>query len=279
MSPAIQDGRFYGRVVRFRPLGDLVLSETAYEPDAWVPWHSHESPLVCLVLRGALDEHQPGGRRRLYGAGTLFFHPRHEPHAHRFRPRSRCFSVSLGSTLPARLDQNGAGPLPGATDLRATRAAWLARQLYGEFERGADASSLTLEGLVLAVVGELTRLRRRERARRPGWIVTVRDLIEARFREAIGLAELADEVGVHPVHVARTFRREFGCSIGAYVRRRRVEHACRALLTTEDSLASIAVEAGFADQGHFSRRFKELIGLTPGVFRAQRRSPDPPCQN
>jgi AraC family transcriptional regulator len=275
MSMLSQDGRFFGRVRRLRTLGDLVFCETAYQPGAFVPWHSHESPLVCLVLGGALDEHGRGGRRVTFEGGKLFFHPAHEPHAHRFGARTRCFSVTLGPTLLRRLERAGSGPLPGPVDLDATRAAWLARQLYTEFERGSDASELTLEGLVLAIVGELTRRPGPARVRRPGWVSTVRDLVETRFRESVGLADVADAVGVHPVHGARTFRREFGCSVGAYVRRRRIEYACRTLVRTEDSLASIALASGFADQSHFSRRFKELIGLTPSAFRAARSTRSP----
>jgi AraC family transcriptional regulator len=47
------------------------------------------------------------------------------------------------------------------------------------------------------------------------------------------------------------------------------------LLGSDDSLASIALASGFADQSHFSRRFKELIGLTPSAFRAARGTRSP----
>lgn len=270
MSTLTQDGRFYGRVRRLRTLGDVVLCETAYPPGAFVPWHSHESPLFCLVLAGTLDEHGRGGRRLTFAGGRLFFHPAHEPHAHRFAARTRCFSVTLGPTVLQRLERGGSARLPGPRDLGTTRAEWLGRQLHGEFARGSDASDLTLEGLVLAILGEVIRCPRAERAAAPGWLGTVRDLIDARYSESVGLSEVADAVGVHPVHVARTFRRTFGCSVGTYVRRRRIEDACRSLLGGDDSLASIACALGFSDQSHFTRRFKEQIGLTPGAYRAAR---------
>jgi AraC family transcriptional regulator len=265
VSTLISDGRYYGQVRRLRTVGDVVLCETAYPAEALVPWHAHASPLVCLVLRGALDEH--ASRPRTIEQGTLWFHPAHEPHAHRFGTATRCFSVTLGSALLRRLERAEALQLPGPTDLPAGRAAWLARQLYAEFERN-DISGLAVEGLVLAVIGELTR-RPRPRACRSAWIDTVRELIDARYREPLSLNDLGEAVGVHPVHVARTFRHAFGCTVGAYLRRRRIDDACRALIASEASLASIALGAGFADQSHFSRRFKEIIGLTPGEFRAR----------
>ena len=58
------------------------------------------------------------------------------------------------------------------------------------------------------------------------------------------------------------------CSPGEYQRRLRVEHAGRQLTTTRRSLAEIAAAAGFADQAHFSRVFKDQTGVTPTRFRA-----------
>jgi len=64
MSSVIQDGQFYGKVTGTRRLGDFVLAETRYGGGAIVPWHAHESPLVCLVLRGGLEERTGAGRRQ-----------------------------------------------------------------------------------------------------------------------------------------------------------------------------------------------------------------------
>jgi AraC family transcriptional regulator len=47
----------------------------------------------------------------------------------------------------------------------------------------------------------------------------------------------------------------------------RIEHACSALSETGSSLSSIALETGFSDQAHFTRRFKELTGMSPGRYR------------
>ena len=269
MSNPIQDGRFYGQVAVSRRLGDLVLSETTYEAGAVVPWHAHESPLVCLVLRGALEEFTARGHRRFPG-GALFYHPRHEPHAHRFEPPGvRCFTLILGAGLLRRLEGYAPLALPGPTDVTASPAAWLARQLHAEFRRGAGGSDLVLEGLALAILGELSRgPAPRAASGRPKWIETIRALADAGRDGPVSLMELAAEVGVHPVHVARTFRRVFGCSVGEHVRRRRIEQARQALLATDLPLASIGLAAGFSDQAHFCRQFKAATGLTPGAYRA-----------
>jgi AraC-like DNA-binding protein len=55
--------------------------------------------------------------------------------------------------------------------------------------------------------------------------------------------------------------------MGSYVRRLRLDWAARELVRSETSLAGVALEAGFADQSHFTRFFKRHTGLTPQAYR------------
>jgi len=50
--------------------------------------------------------------------------------------------------------------------------------------------------------------------------------------------------------------------------RKRVQFACRALASEWADLATVATDAGFADQSHFGRIFKSCTGQTPGQFRS-----------
>jgi AraC family transcriptional regulator len=79
-------------------------------------------------------------------------------------------------------------------------------------------------------------------------------------------------MGVHPVHLAREFRRHFRCTPGEYVRRLRVESAARALSHSDAPLAQIGLAAGFSHQAHFCRVFKRHTGMTPSEFRSALRS-------
>ena len=81
------------------------------------------------------------------------------------------------------------------------------------------------------------------------------------------MTELAAHAGVHPSHLARSFRRHLGCSPGAYLRRLRLERACEALAETRASILAIALEAGFSGQAHFTRAFHRTMGLPPGAYR------------
>lgn len=92
-------------------------------------------------------------------------------------------------------------------------------------------------------------------------------MLDQDFRETLTTALLARTVGVHPVYLAQVFRRVYGCTINEYLCQRRLDYACRELRQTRRSIAEIAQTAGFYDQGHFSRTFKRLLGLTPREYR------------
>ncbi len=91
-----------------------------------------------------------------------------------------------------------------------------------------------------------------------------------RFQESISLAAVAELADVHPVSLARAFRRTYHCTVGDYVRRLRIELACQKLTGSDASLVEIALSAGFSEQSHFSRTFKRLTGLTPSEYRSSR---------
>jgi AraC family transcriptional regulator len=148
------------------------------------------------------------------------------------------------------------------------RAACLAMQLYREFQQMDDVSSLAIEGLALAIAAAMSRRALPGGGRVPPvWLERAREILDAGFTAPPTLATLADMVGVHPVYLAGTFHKHYGCTIGHYVRRLRVEFACRELCSSEAPLVAVALTAGFSSQAHFSTTFKRLTGLTPAEYR------------
>lgn len=102
---------------------------------------------------------------------------------------------------------------------------------------------------------------------RPSWLRVVRDYLNDRYLDAPSLSEVARLVGVHPVHVARAFRRTYGCSVGSYVRQLRVDRALYLLASTSMPLVVVSAESGFADQSHLTRELKRAVGMTPRDYR------------
>lgn len=84
------------------------------------------------------------------------------------------------------------------------------------------------------------------------------------------LCELAASVPVHPVHLARAFRKRYLCSVGDYLRKLRIEAACQALLNSDTPIVEIALRCGFSDQSHLCRTLKQYTGMSPRHFRRVR---------
>ncbi len=94
------------------------------------------------------------------------------------------------------------------------------------------------------------------------------EYIEERLDSEISLDDLASVVHLSPYHFARRFKASIGLPPHQYVITRRIERAKQLLRGGDDlSLAQIAARAGFWDQGHFTRHFKRLVGVTPKRFR------------
>jgi AraC family transcriptional regulator len=92
--------------------------------------------------------------------------------------------------------------------------------------------------------------------------------IRENLHAALTLRELAEIAHLSPYHFARRFKDSTGLPPHRYVIARRIERA-KELLRGEDdlSLAQVAARVGFWDQGHFTRHFKRLVGVTPKRFR------------
>jgi AraC-like DNA-binding protein len=81
------------------------------------------------------------------------------------------------------------------------------------------------------------------------------------------LDDLAETAGLSPFHFARIFRSVAGVPPVEFQTALRFERARSLLLTSPASVTEICYEVGYGSLGTFSRRFKELVGVTPATFR------------
>ena len=268
-SPRLPPGNFYGETLRQHQAGGFSLSETRYLSGTKLPRHSHDSHYFCLVLSGSYREKYER-KVRSCEPSMILYHPAGELHAQSFDQTAvDLFRIEVD---PARLRYPSRPSLSiDGRDFRGGLPVGLASKLYREFRAPDAVSHLAIEGLGLEFIAELARDSQRcgnTSHQSPPWLRQAHELVMSRFLEPLTLDEIAGAVGVHPVTLAREFRRHYGCTVGDLVRRERIGFACRRLLKPEESLSSIAISAGFYDQSHFAKTFKRLIGLTPARYRA-----------
>ena len=92
-----------------------------------------------------------------------------------------------------------------------------------------DVAPLAIEGLLLELLAGVTRQTSHSENGNAKWLSRARDFVHDRFQESISLAEVAEFAEVHPVSLARAFRKTYHCTVGDYVRRLRIESACQKL--------------------------------------------------
>lgn len=83
----------------------------------------------------------------------------------------------------------------------------------------------------------------------------------------ISLDDLAGEAGMSPSHFSRVFKDTVGTPPMQYVMAYRIEKALEMMRDPARTLGDIALACGFADQAHFSRSFKQIMGETPRQHR------------
>jgi AraC-like DNA-binding protein len=272
MHPCLADGQFFGQLVRKEAVAGLVLSETCYAAHTDTPKHSHANPYICLVRSGGYTETY-GHHTRECEPHTVVFHPPGEVHTERFDQIAHSFNIELPSAWTQRIGLCSR-VLEHPLDFRGGQLATLIARLYDEFQRGDAVTPLAVEGLTLELIARASRLldRPNHERRPPAWLRQVHDLLNDRFADDLSLGAIATSVGVHPAYLAATFRRHFRCTVGDYLRQRRIDAARRLLTETDMPLPEVAQTAGFADHSHFARTFKNLTGTTPSRYRRSART-------
>jgi AraC-like DNA-binding protein len=94
-------------------------------------------------------------------------------------------------------------------------------------------------------------------------ILRARDFLESHCDAMVRSETLEAVTGLDRYELARQFRRLLGTSPHRYLVMRRLDRAKR-LLAAGGTLADAALDAGFADQAHFTRHFRKTFGITPG---------------
>jgi AraC family transcriptional regulator len=261
-------GQFHGHVVRSQEVGGFRLTEDVYPQNLRVPRHSHELAYLSFVVEGSYTECSESQTRECT-PGTAIFHPASETHSDCFqRAGGHIFSVEIAHAWTKRLrDENCDTATPRTFDRGAVTMT--ASQLLREFREPDPFSTLAIEGLALQLLAQLDRCRRTSLPGPARWMKIVLDVLHNEFEQKLDLILIANRAGIHPVHLAREFRKHHRCTVGDYIRQVRTDAACQRLSRSDEPISEIALQTGFFDQSHLTRTLKTLTGYTPARYRKQ----------
>jgi AraC family transcriptional regulator len=245
----------------------------------------HEGMCIAIVTSGTFTYRTTQGAAVLApGAALLGNHGHCFECGHEHGIGDRCLSFrfspefveSVVSVLPGArqlaFTLPNLPPLPELIPVVADAAAARGGNDEASFEELA-LSLVAKVGITLAGVGATARAKQfaRDPSHRDQRRVTeALRRIEAQCDQPLSLQQLASEVAMSPYHFLRTFRAVAGMAPHQFLLHMRLQRAALRLRCSGDAISTIALEAGFSDLSTFNRRFRRLLGASPGAYRASR---------
>ena len=269
---AFRQGRFYGAPTVERRLAGVRLAHLeATRRAEHVDEHSHDDAHFVLATHGRYVTTAAGPETE---GPVLVYNPPGVVHRDRFVEAGGYFlAVSFEAADWRALAEVGRGAAIDALRLTGPAARRAALRLTRAL-LARDAEPMSLEGLSLELAAQALAPAH-DGDQRPPWLDLAETYLADAFDQPIGVADLARVAGVHPVHLARGYRRWMGAAPGDRLRARRLERAADLLMRGRAAIGEIALASGFCDQSHLNRQFVRAYGVTPGEFaRLCGRRPD-----
>jgi AraC-like DNA-binding protein len=257
-------------------LNNLELLHARYVTHAFAP-HIHEGYAIGVIERGA-EQFLYRKSRHVAGAGSIVFINPGEVHTGEA-------AVEGGWTYrmlyPAtELLQRAASDMVG----RERDLPFFAEPVVYDSEMAAEIvlthraleeqiSALERESRLLWTMARLIaryaddRPRVREPLKEHQGVQRVRAYLDEHYTENVSLAELAALAQLSQFHLLRSFRSQMNLPPHAYQIQVRILRA-KQLLRAGVSCVDTALAVGFADQSHFTRHFKRIVGAPPGLYSA-----------
>jgi AraC family transcriptional regulator len=235
--------------------------------------HTHDRPIMAVMLDGSFDT-AIGGKRFPCTPGWSWTEPCEERHANYIGTKGARVLVMQPDPTSTTAFEFIEPLIEDILHVRDALVAVDARRVLAEMDRGDSLSALAVDALMVGMLVRVSRDGRRGRAprRSPSWLGRIQDLLNEEFRSPPSLLQLSREAGVTPTHLCHAFREHVGTTIGRYVRSARASWAAEQLRSTDHPLSAIAAAAGYADQSHFIRECRRLLGTSPSDYRRNSRS-------
>jgi AraC family transcriptional regulator len=242
----------------------IVLHASRFQSLDHVGRHRHNDAYACFLAGGPLRE-KVGGRSWSHRSLTLIVHPAGEEHEDVFKGPGLCVNLKITSAwIRANLENPTAWEERRAFDHGPL--LFLGLNLFRIYNR-RDLGSVSLDIEELAAellsVGRVLAPRRHVPAR----ISHVVERLEAEPSCPPTLSECARLADVHPVYLARAFRKSYGMSLGEYQRQAKLRQAVTLLSSTDLAISDIASDCGFFDQSHLTKLLRRSTGFTPNNLR------------
>jgi len=149
----------------------------------------------------------------------------------------------------------------GAKDLMGLNYSY-----FTELNRATDLDELLFK-LNDILTNFINRVSATKEKKKKIKIRKITDYINQNFTRKMKSEEVANIGGLSTSRCLHLFKEEKGLSLSEYIKKLRIDYGKYLLLNSDISLADCAIEAGFFDQSHFTKTFKQVERMTPSQFR------------
>ncbi|MEM9076651.1 MAG: helix-turn-helix transcriptional regulator [Bacteroidota bacterium] len=259
-----KSGSYYGiKKIELKKRG-FTLSEYDYHlPET--DWHYHENPYFMFVLDGQLKDLNRK-RTKLCPKGSFLFLNWQETHKNtKESSHARGFHIELDRNWFSE-KQMDKQLWEGSKLIISPYLHHTFAKIYHEFKVDDSFSSLSLDALLLELCNGLWDDLEQVNEMEPEWVKALEELIYD-DEDVLSLDNLSHKIGIHPVHLSRSFSKYRNITLGEYIRMHRIKKSIPLLVNHKQSLTEIAYSCGFSDQSHYTRTFKKYFNRTPLAFK------------
>ena len=136
----------------------------------------------------------------------------------------------------------------------------------------SDEVKSTLLKLERTLLAEKNQISTVQKVRPSDIIESVKTYIKYNYDKPISFTEIATQYNFSQAYLSKIFKEQTGLPPKKYLNEYRINHARKLLLDSSISIKDIAIKVGFDDQFHFSKNFKNTVGVSPHQFRTDSRS-------
>ena len=241
----------------------IAVVETEYQSKVYEGWHSHNNAHITLFLRGGTTEKRKNFSEVL-GSGSLLFYHSDELHLnHETLFPSKNINIEIEEGLLKELQISEA--IIEKSVQNSTLTKFLILKIFKECLVGDTFSSDTITMLFAQLAHSNSHLEKFEKS--PFWVKSLHELLNDSWNENPNLQDLAQVLNLNPITISKHFPKYFGCTLGEYMRRVKINRSLSLIKSNNINLTEIAFQCGFADQSHFIRTFKNQTGFLPKQFQ------------
>jgi len=263
LTNVFEKGNYSGDILTKKADEGLIASITNYSKDVFNDTlHYHVNAHFGFTIAGGFIEKKKEKYEIIPGE-IIYYHAGEEHQMISVPLPSKRVNLELEPAFTKLLDSGG--KCNPAAFMHNPDAKFLMVKMYKELLENDCCSMLSIQMMLLQLIHQTDKAAGKRNLVR--WVKIVDDYLHEQLNGNFALVDMARAADVHPVTISKNFSRYFGCSLAAYMRKLRIEKSLSLIRFSDLSLTDIAYECGFFDQSHFTRIFKQQLGLLPNAYR------------